>query len=534
MAAPAVSWPLGTELSVVVFALLPPADRLHARAVCRDWRRTLSDPALWRALDVSWSPDPLWPPLWFADDEAVPPRAVAVTLFAAAARADRRLRELDASGCVPRLLRFERLLQAVRANSCLRVLRVLDCGSGGHECSVQPCAAFTPENLKKLLNASYARRLEADLRCTAAEAARLLHTHPELRIRRLCVVERSWGNIDTEACATALLAVLRDHGPLTQLGVTSLKLSEARVTEIVDVAIARCLTVLRLDCCELGPGHLTPLARLVRAGLLTELMLRDEPVVNPPEIGLFTPVTRTGWVALCAAVKASTSLRSLTTVRLLNTARWAALQLFAAVTGHPTLREVCVSGITNIYGWPNDLTPDDARAQQRVNGRALGRIIAANAPALLSLRFEDCFLGQAGLAAALLSLAANTHLQLLGVWCSCRQQEEWQRPPQPRYDDLVPARLSEAFIEQTMRPALARSVSLRRLMLVPHDEALPDEEDACTDGCEETRRVRAQLAALAQEVASRAGDAGTARGWARCARRWALLTAAATAERERA
>jgi hypothetical protein len=116
MAEAGASWPLGAELSAVVFLLLPPSTRLLARAVCRDWRRALSDPALWRALDFSWSPDPLLLPLWFADAAPVPPRAVAATLFAAAARADGKLRELDASGCVPRLLRFQRLLEAARAN----------------------------------------------------------------------------------------------------------------------------------------------------------------------------------------------------------------------------------------------------------------------------------------------------------------------------------------------------------------------------------------------------------------------------------
>jgi hypothetical protein len=252
---------------------------------------------------------------------------------------------------------------------------------------------------------------------------------------------------------------------------------------------------------------------------------------------LYGPVTRARWAALCAAVKASTSLRSFTAVQLLNRAHWAAQQLFAAVTGHATLREVCVSGITNTFGWPYELTPHEALARECVNGRALGRIIAANAPALRSLRFEDCVLGEPGLAAALPALAANTHLQLLGVWCAYRPQEDLQRP---HYNDLPPPPLSDAFIEQTMQPALARCASLRRFLFVPHDEQLRDAEVArmggtgCEDRLRATRRVRAKLAALAQEVASRSVDAGTARGWARCARRWALLTATATAERGRA
>jgi hypothetical protein len=60
-AAAVSSWPLGRELSAAVFLRLPPAARLLARAVCRDWRETLSDPAMWHALDVSCAPPPLLP-----------------------------------------------------------------------------------------------------------------------------------------------------------------------------------------------------------------------------------------------------------------------------------------------------------------------------------------------------------------------------------------------------------------------------------------------------------------------------------------
>jgi hypothetical protein len=279
------------------------------------------------------------------------------------------------------------------------------------------------------------------------------------------------------------------------------------------------------------PVHLPALVRLVREGHLAELALCDINILRPSEGDIVGPVPRAAWAALCAAVAASTSLRRLTAVRLLGATRWAVEALCKAVTGHATLQEVCVSGCTNFYGWPpyeSEIPPEKARANKRADGRALARIIGANAPALRSLRFEHCFLGEPGLAAVLPALAVNTHLQLLGVWCAGRAA--------PLDYPLPPAPLSERFIDDVMRPALARSLSLRRLLLVPHHEALPDAKDALSAGpsSEETRRVRARLAALAEEVASRPHtDAAASRAWARCARRWAPLMAAAATAQER-
>jgi hypothetical protein len=56
------TWPLSPELTVAVFLRLPSQARLCARAVCRDWRATLSDPALWRAADASVPVDRFAPP----------------------------------------------------------------------------------------------------------------------------------------------------------------------------------------------------------------------------------------------------------------------------------------------------------------------------------------------------------------------------------------------------------------------------------------------------------------------------------------
>jgi hypothetical protein len=130
-AAPAAAWPLGPELTVAIFLRLPSQARLCARVVCRDWHATLSDPALWRAVDVSAAVDRFAPPylplryhhLGHALEEFTP-RATASALFAGAARSRGTLHEADVSGCVPRRLRFARLLDFTRRHAAsLRVLR---------------------------------------------------------------------------------------------------------------------------------------------------------------------------------------------------------------------------------------------------------------------------------------------------------------------------------------------------------------------------------------------------------------------------
>jgi hypothetical protein len=576
------TWPLSPELTAAVLVRLPSQAWLCARAVCRDWRATLSDSALWRAADASVPVDRFAPPYaapeQFVDDVAydpIAPRATAAALFAAAARAPHSLlTELDASGCVPRTLRFSRLLQLAR-HARPSVLRAHDCACDASEWEQrrEPPGGLSAHRVAALMMlADRLQRLEVDARCGANDAARLAASgFPVLHVRRLSVVrdededaeEESDGDEDAdEARLDALAAAVRGHLSLTQLCVTGITLPPERAVELCGLALQKRLTSLCLTNCWLTAALVPALARLLREGRLAELALRQDGDVRPSlwadsRAWGAQPAVRTLWTRcaaerdwrdLCAAIRASATLRRLTLSGLMAGARWALGPLLGAVTAHPTLQELCFSTTRALppnERWRDDDDDEDEAPPQDddygvsrwvpdalVHGRALSRIIAANAPALRSLCY-DGFLGEPGLEAALPALAANTNLQLLGVW---GVQRAWMPPHAEQ-----PPVLRECFVTDVMRPALRASASLRAVRFVPYNEALPDEQDADDDSEEEeeeedapepdkAQRLRNALAALAQEVAVRHGERRGARDWARATSRWPV-TAPATMQR---
>jgi hypothetical protein len=76
-----------------------------------------------------------------------------------------------------------------------------------------------------------------------------------------------------------------------------------------------------------------------------------------------------------------------------------AADLLRALVGHPHLEALMLEG--------------DLRAWGAALGPALGALVAANAPALTSLRVAGCALGDAGLGALAAALPRNTHLRAL-------------------------------------------------------------------------------------------------------------------------
>jgi hypothetical protein len=392
-------------------------------------------------------------------------------------------------------------------------------------------------------------------------AARLAEEHGGaggvLRMRRLCVTEDH--DPRTADNADALLAALRGHGALTQLCVTDVELPPERAVELCDLVLEKRLTVLCIYSVYHAPtATIVPaLARLLREGRLVELALRAfeprslwrEPPVQerrraraaPPRKEFPLPTrcaAECEWRDLCAAIRASSTLRRLTLSGVLAGERWVLGPLVHAVTAHPALQELSFSETRNQYSAEEahlEDAPPDYGASRWVpdalsHGRALSRIIAANAPSLRSLCY-DSYLGEPGLEAALPALAANTHLQLLGVRCVQRAYIS------PIHDQ--PPTLHERFVADVMRPALCASASLRAVRFVPYDESLPDEqdaennaEDALKDASERDKaaqRLRNALAALADEVAAQHDERHGARDWARAASRWAAAaTPAAT------
>ena len=145
------------------------------------------------------------------------------------------------------------------------------------------------------------------------------------------------------------------------------------------------------------------LARLIRGGL-------EHLEVFPDDDGSLDLFSDDADVAdFAAACHASTTLQKL----VLNASRSFEAQsdadgahcvaLLAALTGHPTLRQLDLS-----YYQPHPAAAAHV-------GAALGALIAANAPALRELDLCGCALGDAGLSAVADALPRNTHLHLMDL-----------------------------------------------------------------------------------------------------------------------
>jgi hypothetical protein len=574
---------------------LPSAARLRAREVCREWRETLSDPRLWRAADVSTSEAAgagPWLPACYDRGFMFERYALrAPALFAAGTLARGALSELDVSGCVPRLLGFRCLLRFAQQHAAsLRALRVCDCAEEEvrewWQLPREPPAGFSEASVARLLTAApELERLDVDVRCTALGAVRLAAVslqNPALRVRHLSVVPGSYGHPEYTIlpggdAAGAFLAALRviGSGALRQLCVADVRLPPALAVALCEAALQKQLTTLCL-CGGVTAAALPALTRLLREGRLKELALRggsSGPLwPDASETGR-TPWERVavsrGWREFCGGIRASTTLRALTLVKLTQNEPWALRPLTAAVMAHPTLREITFSStraMEDCSRWHHNAFPDDAAddtsddadadalvdgacgyaprwvRDARAHGRALARIIGANAPALRSLCYEGV-LCEPGIEALLPSLGANTHLRQLGVWCV--------PPIRPADDDDTPPPAVRArFVTEVMRPALLRAAAagaLRCVRFVRAGEALPDAEDArhAAEGVDTrseepperdaaTQMLRHALAALAADVAARHEDRRAARDWAHVTRHWTRSTTVqAAAQRER-
>jgi hypothetical protein len=118
----------------------------------------------------------------------------------------------------------------------------------------------------------------------------------------------------------------------------------------------------------------------------------------------------------------------------------AAETLLTALVAHPSVRRL-------------DFVGNTVRAADRARaGASLGALIAANAPALLSLNVSYCALGDEGLGPLVDALATNTHLQT---------------------QDCSGNGMSDAFAFNRLMPALLANTTLRKLTLEMQGNAAP-------------------------------------------------------------
>jgi hypothetical protein len=191
----------------------------------------------------------------------------------------------------------------------------------------------------------------------------------------------------------ALAADLAAHASLQRVTLFRAPLTTlAALDAVVDAALARQFVSLQFWSCRLSPASAPALARLLSSGTLTELIISpNEALLDGPSAAL-----------LCDALRANSTLTSLT----LQADVWrnadAAAALLGALTGHSSLRTL-------------DLFNNDAEAGAAAVGAALGTLVAANAPALTELDVSCSSLTDAGLGPLLEALPRNTHLRTLGV-----------------------------------------------------------------------------------------------------------------------
>ena len=404
----------------LIFVVVPVDARARAACVRRAWRDALRDASLWTALDVS--------------------RAAGLTasvtetfLRGAVARAGGWLKRLDVSGCSFPSLTPEGFARAVSGAGALRELRVsgLQLQLGRFDFGCVDSHAV----LKTLASALPALTV---LECDAtsyhsADALQLLRNEPPLGALQMhsfllvrLTTRPSWGHDWTVQSALEVAAAVATCRSLTGLALhqcTILHEAPAFANALIDAALTRGLTTLAFEqWCELSDAALLALARLLHGGALEELRLREM------KTGVFAPHAA---AALACALNDSRTLQVLILDNVGRTNLWMHMPvLLAALTGHPTLRQL---SLCNNGAWDDDMNA--------AVGAALAALIAANAPSLTSLRVIGNRLRDAALGPILDALRRNTHLRALNLAGHCA---------------------SPQFVRHTLAPAVAGSHGVLR------------------------------------------------------------------------
>ena len=407
---------LPLELARRIFLALPVDRRAQAACVCRSWRDALADPALWTRLDIS------------------APSGVNMTLnrdallLGAAARASGRLQTLqtlDARAQPARGVTLPALLAVLRANAgslCELNVSVVEIGT--------PAAGNQyPPALIALLKASPClQRLHADVVvATCRYALHMLRAEAPwgpLRMRRLELCCRRRHRHDFALFAAAFAdAALQP----TMSALRLVNMSQADQPELLDLLLdgllARRVPELCFARCKPKPAQLV---RLLAGGALKKLGIEHSALDPAP---LFDAA---GAALVAAALRTNTTLELLIlTDAGLYRDPTAASILLAALIGHPTLCQLMIGS-------------EGGGAHLSLLGAAVGVIVAANAPALHTLRIMDIPLLEVGLAPLLDALPLNSHLRELDIFYTRRV-----------------CSLSREFTRDRLLPAVCANTSLR-------------------------------------------------------------------------
>ena len=403
--------PLPLPLVYRIFLLLPVDERARACCVCRGWRAVLADPALWARLDLTEAGGVPWN------------RNFEAILRGGAAKARGHLVSIDIRGVNDRLPRGD-LLEVVAANaSSLRELRV----------NVDDSSFLWLGIIEGLLHAApLVQSLEAGVTCSWTDVPHLFGAEPLYPKLRLSRLEVEFAERDGEGDDTVAFGGLDRVGPLAaaladatlQPTVQSVNIERADTSQVevmdalADAVLLRQLRELAFNGCT-TPAPV-PLARVLSGGKLTCLALSGD--------FDFAGATLVG-----DALRHNKTLKTLSFYEATLSGNMAgAVTLLSALAGHSSLRELLVQ--------EERPRPGDIAAF----GAALAAIVAADAPELQFLSLEGCRLCDDGLTPVVAALPHNHHLRELDLW--------FTRP-------------SDAFLRDTLLPAVRANASLRKLRL---------------------------------------------------------------------
>jgi hypothetical protein len=390
-------------LALAIFSRLTVEQRLRCIEVCRGWRATLNDHSAWMQLDLT---------------RADGSECSEALLRAATSRAGGQLCSLRLA-CRHAL---QAALCAVTAGNAatLQALRVsLPDAAPWQRCSLQELQAL-------LRAAPQLRTLEADVHCeNAAEAHRVLRNEPPFGPLRVLQLNVS-ASTDAADSVFALAADLATHASLASISLHQAPLGmPAAMDAVVDAALARRLSSVKLSACRLSAASAPALARLLSGIELAELKLH---------CGFNQLLDAPAAVLLATALRANTSLTALTLTKIqLWRNEAAAAELMGALTAHPRLRLL-------------DLSWNDPHAGGRGAAEAsasLAALLLANAPALQTLIISQYRLGDKGWGPVVKALRHNTHLTKL----NCNGND-----------------MSLAFARNRLLPAVRANTSLRELV----------------------------------------------------------------------
>ena len=395
-----------TELSALppalmrrICALLPVDARARCATVSPGLRALLADCSLWTRLDLS-------------EASGITCRVSDGVLRGAAARAGGALQTLILEHTRKCGITDAALLEVVKANAgALQELRMW------------PCLAYIGNLLNVLRAAPALRVLSLRVICGVDIAPDMLRNEPPYGPLRLETLEVLPPNLSddpmTVASVMALIEALPAHAALRGLRIVNAPLEDdATCGALVDAALSLQLPELALVECATSAATASALARLLRGGALTELRLKECS-------GVLDEAASTA--ELAAALRES---KTLTSLSLAQMGLWRpsvpGAALLDALTGHPSLQELQC-----------DSEPaDDPSAA----GIALAALVAADAPALLTLNAASCRLGDVALGPLGDALPRNTHLRRLRISADG---------------------ISEAFAAQQLLPAVRANASLR-------------------------------------------------------------------------